>query len=127
MYTRVLLRVTNSARRLALAFATLGVTCGTAFAHFEHKSAWDALWWVVVTASTVGYGDSYPVTAGGRAAGLALIVATVLVVLPLITAHFVSALIRDGSEWTHEEQEEVKRLLREVHESVVHDGRCVIR
>jgi voltage-gated potassium channel len=32
----------------------------------------DALWWAVVTVTTVGYGDRYPVTEGGR------LVATVL-------------------------------------------------
>jgi hypothetical protein len=36
-------------------------------------TAGDALWWGYVTATTVGYGDYYPVTPGGRIAGVIML------------------------------------------------------
>ncbi len=38
------------------------------------KTGIDALWWNIVTLSTVGYGDKYPVTTAGRALGVIVIV-----------------------------------------------------
>jgi voltage-gated potassium channel len=41
------------------------------------KTGIDALWWNIVTLSTVGYGDKYPVTTAGRVIGVIVIVAGV--------------------------------------------------
>jgi voltage-gated potassium channel len=39
------------------------------------RSAGDALWWGIVTITTVGYGDRFPVTEGGRVIGVFLLFA----------------------------------------------------
>lgn len=41
------------------------------------KTAEDAIWWSYVTITTVGYGDKFPVTTGGRIVGMILMTAGV--------------------------------------------------
>ena len=43
------------------------------------KTAQDALWWAVVAVATVGYGDRYPTTLGGRVTGVFMMVVGVAV------------------------------------------------
>jgi voltage-gated potassium channel len=54
--------------------------CGLLELRFEEHApganittAGDALWWGYVTATTVGYGDQYPITTGGRLTGLVML------------------------------------------------------
>ena len=37
-------------------------------------TAGDALWWGIVTVTTVGYGDQFPVTTGGRSVGVFVLI-----------------------------------------------------
>ena len=45
----------------------------------------DALWWAIVTMTTVGYGDKYPVTQAGRAVAVILMYSSI-VLISLLTA-----------------------------------------
>ena len=114
MAYRGLAWVANSPRALIMSYFVLLVISGGLYSLFEDKGLGDAVWWAVVTASTVGYGDTYPVTAGGRVVAGVLISVMVLLVIPLITAHFASKLIVDQDAFRHDEQEEIKENLRAV-------------
>ena len=60
------------------------------------RTFWDALWWAVVTITTVGYGDVSPATAEGRlAAGVLMILG--IAFFSFLTATFTSALAYNAS------------------------------
>ncbi|WP_169787915.1 potassium channel protein [Alicyclobacillus ferrooxydans] len=54
------------------------------FAHFEHRTFWEALYWSITTASTVGYGDVTPTNTAGRA----IAIGVMLTCIPLFGALF---------------------------------------
>ncbi|HYN97393.1 MAG TPA: potassium channel family protein [Pilimelia sp.] len=108
--------VANSPRALLGSYFVLLVVGGGLYSLFEGKGLGDSVWWAVVTASTVGYGDTYPTTGAGRVVAGTLISIMVLLVIPLITAHFASKLIVDHDAFQHEEQEEIKQNLRRLRE-----------
>jgi len=54
----------------------------------------EALWWAISTVTTVGYGDTYPVTTGGRLAALLLMLAGIALV-GVITAAVAAWFVRN--------------------------------
>jgi voltage-gated potassium channel len=55
----------------------------------------NALWWSFVTVTTVGYGDFYPVTTGGRITAC-VIMGTGLLTLAVVTAQVASSFVAQG-------------------------------
>jgi len=109
----------HNRHRLALLaglLSTLYMTAVIAYMLCDHHTFGDATWWAFMTFTTVGYGDQYPQSTCGRLAGVLLVMAAVFIVVPTITAVFASKFIVDDDAWTHDEQEEVKYLLRRLAE-----------
>jgi voltage-gated potassium channel len=71
----------------------------------------DALWWGVVTLTTVGYGDVYPVTPEGRLAAGALMLLGIGL-FGAITATITSYLIATGGPTTADPVAQIRELAR---------------
>jgi voltage-gated potassium channel len=62
----------------------------------------DALWWAIVTVTTVGYGDRYPVSAGGRAVAVVLMLVGIGLI-GVLTATVASVFIKEHTDANKEE------------------------
>ena len=62
----------------------------------------DALWWAIVTVTTVGYGDRYPVTEGGRAVAVVLMLLGIGLI-GVLTATVASVFVKEHTDANKEE------------------------
>lgn len=85
LFARLLQTITRRTEVYLTVAAIICILTGAAlFAHFEHHTFLTALYWAVVTASTVGYGDIAPHTEIGRIITVGVIITSV----PLFGALF---------------------------------------
>jgi voltage-gated potassium channel len=57
----------------------------------------EALWWAIVTVTTVGYGDRYPVSAGGRAVAVVLMLVGIGLI-GVLTATVASVFVKEHTD-----------------------------
>jgi voltage-gated potassium channel len=62
----------------------------------------DALWWAFVTVTTVGYGDRYPTTSGGRAVAIVLMLVGIGLI-GVLTATVASLFIKEHTDANRQE------------------------
>ena len=77
----------------------------------------DALWWAVVTITTVGYGDFTPVTVLGRCIAVALMLSGIAVI-GVVTASVASWFVQQAQGARGERQQELQAQLKALTEEV---------
>jgi len=81
------------------------------------KTGGEALWWSIVTITTVGYGDFYPITPGGRIIGFFVMLAGIGIIgalASIFAAVLVSGPEDDGSPSSPSASQEVREELRAI-------------
>jgi voltage-gated potassium channel len=106
----------DTIKELLLIYAALVLLCAGLYAYLENTTYLNGIWWACVTALTVGYGDMFPASMGGKIVAVLLMHATVLFILPLLIGNICVHCIRTRHEFTHEEQEDIKAMLRRLEE-----------
>lgn len=107
-------RVANSPGLLLMVFLTTIFGSSVLYMISEGTGFFDSVYWSLVTATTLGYGDFSPHSVFGKVLTSFLIAFTVFIMIPTITANVAAWLIVNRDAFTHEEQEQIKDGLSEV-------------
>ena len=83
----------------------------------------DALWWAITTVMTVGYGDHFPVTAGGRGVALVLILIGVASI-GLVTASIASFFVEEKANPLELDVAQIRDEIRQIRELLSGLGRA---
>ena len=115
---RTMTRATDTFAEIIFYYLFCLSVSGILFSYFEDKPLFDSFWWACVTGLTIGYGDMYPATVGGKIVAMALMHAVPLVIVPLIVTRLMTNVIEDQNQFSHDEQEEIKNDIKAIKEAL---------
>lgn len=111
-------RATDTFPKIIFYYLIILTAAGSLFSYFEDKPLFDSFWWACVTGLTIGYGDLYPVTVGGKIDAIILMHAVPLVIIPLIITRLLTSVIEDKNAFTDAEQEQLKADIKSIKKAL---------
>lgn len=93
-------------------FATISILQFEVLPECNIKTAWDAMWWSVCTITTVGYGDKFPMTAGGKIVAVVLMVSGIGLFGTLIG--YVSTFFTDKEKKNNDTVDTIEELSQQI-------------
>lgn len=117
-FTAAMVRYTDTLIEVMILYLIVIAIATTSFHFTEGLSYGQSLWLSFVTATSTGYGDVAPKTFAGQVTAVALMHATIFIIIPLAVARILSVVLQDRNAFTDAEQEEMKRLLNEINQKV---------
>lgn len=103
-----------------LVLGGITILCGTGLVLIFERGAGgpiqsfgDALWWTLATVTTVGYGDTYPVTSAGRAVAV-FVMAVGIAVFGVLTAGIAAYFVESSAGEERERDDRLDRILEKL-------------
>ncbi len=112
------LRVANNLRLIATIYVASLILAAYLFQFFENRTFLEGLWWAIVTALTIGYGDISPVTLEGKTVAFFFSHFWIYLVGPMIIGNIILQILQDQEKFTHEEQEWQEASLKAIAEQL---------
>ncbi len=109
---------TDTFKELAAIYLSLLVISAAIYMQLEGRTFLESFYWAGTTATSTGYGDIIPKTAGGQALAFILMHLSIFGVAPLIIVRLVDRLNENRDAFTHEEQLLILDTIVRVEEAV---------
>lgn len=116
---KLFLLISNNIKYVITAYLVSLVLASVLFSIFEDVSILNAFYWSCVTSLTVGYGDYSPHTVIGKLLAIVCGHFWIFFVIPSVVSHILAGLIKNRNEFTHEEQEDIKKDLNLIKQYLI--------